>query len=136
MTMITPFRNKSLMERFFSDDWDTDAPVHTPEIQLKRNEGEYKVRAKLPGAKKEDIKVEVENGHLTISGKYEQKEEKDYENIHSEFRSYSEFQRALSLDLARFDVDQIDANFKDGVLEVSLPLKEAEKPKQINVNAA
>ena len=47
--------------------------VHTPEIQVKKSEGEYKVRAKLPGAKKEDIKVEVENGHLTVSGKYEQK---------------------------------------------------------------
>ena len=77
--------------------------------------------------------VEVEDGYLNIAGRYEQKEEKDYENVHSEFRSYSEFERALSLDLTRFDLDRVDANFKDGVLEVSLPLKEAAKPKQIDV---
>ena len=136
MTMITPFRSKSLMERFFSDDWDTEALVHTPEIQVKRSETQYKVLAKLPGAKKEDVKVEMENGCLKISGKYEQKEEKNYENVHSEFRNYSEFQRVLSLDMARFDLEQIDANFAAGVLEVSLPLKEAEKARQISVKTA
>lgn len=132
MTILAPLRNGSLVERLF-DDWGTDSPVHTPEIQVKKSSDEYRVRAKLPGVKKEDIQLEVENGYLKISGKYEQKEEKDYESVHSEFRSYSEFQRALSLDLSRFNLDEIDANFKDGVLELSLPLKEAERPRQISI---
>ena len=138
MTILTPFRSESLMERFF-DDWESQTVVHTPEIQVKKSDNAYKVRTKLPGVKKDDIKIEVENGYLKISGKYEnkeEKEEKDYESVHSEFRSYSEFQRVLSLDLARFDTDNIDASFEDGLLEITLALKEVEKPKQITIKKA
>ncbi len=132
MTMLTPFRSGSYLEKFF-DDWDDRASVHTPDIQIKKNDKEYQVRAKLPGAKKNDIHVEVENGYLKISGKYEKKEDQDFENVHSEFRSYTEFHRSLALDLGRFEIDKVNAKFEDGVLEVTLPLKEIAKAKQISI---
>ena len=135
MTILTPFRNGRLLERFF-DDYEGVSTLHAPDIQIKKNDKEYLVKAKLPGAKKENINVEVENGYLKISGKYEVRDEKDdneYENVHSEFRSYSEFERSIALDLSRFEIDKVAAKFENGLLEVSLPLKEAEKPKMISV---
>ena len=135
MTILSPFRSRSLFEDLFAER-ETGALVDSPEIQIKKSDSEYKVRAKIPGAKKENIKLEVENGYLKISGKYEEAEEKDYESIHSEFRSCSQFERRLGLDLNRVDVDKIGASFKEGLLEVSLPLKENEKPKNIAIEAA
>ena len=138
MTILTPFRGKNFVEQFFGD-WENEENSHIPEIQIKKNDKEYKVTAKIPGAKKEDIKVEVENGYLKVSGEYknfEAKESEKYDNIHSEYRSYTAFERALSIDASRFEVDKVDAKFKDGLLEISLPLKASAKPKQINVQVA
>ena len=132
MSMLTPFMSKSLFDRYF-EDLDNAPVVHTPELQVQRNDKEYLVRAKLPGVNKEDVKIEVEDGYLTISGKYTQTKEEEYENVHSEFRSYSEFKRALSLDHNRIEVNQVTAELKNGILEVALPLKEAVKPKQISI---
>ncbi len=137
MTLLTPFRSASLIDRLF-DSYDEDAPlVHSPEIRVKKGKKDYRILAKVPGAKKDNIKVEVDNGYLKISGKYEnkreEKEEGEYQSIHSEFRSYSEFQRAISLDSSRFEVDKIDATLENGVLEVVLPLTKESEAKLISV---
>ncbi len=133
MTILTPVLERgSLLENFF-DDLKTNPEVHTPDVQIKKNEKEYKIQVKVAGAKKEDIQVEIESGYLKISGKYETQEEEDYKNLHSEFKSYTEFLRHFPIDLGRFEVEQINAQFDNGLLEISLPLKENEKPKQITI---
>jgi len=123
----------------FWDDMDaffrapTENGTFSPAIEIKKNENEYKLAAHLPGVKKEDVHVSIENGYLTISGKMEKREEKEYEMVRSEIASYTEFQRSLKIDETAFDADRVEAKIADGILEVVLPLAEKVKPRQIEV---
>ena len=82
--------------------------------------------AELPGFKKEDIKIDIENDCLTISAerKADSKEEKD--NYVKRERFYGSFSR--SFDVSGINVDEIEAGYNDGVLTVKLPKKSAEVP--------
>ena len=144
MTILTPFchrtsnsmtlDSKSLLDDLF-DTYSTDKlREETPEVEVKKSESEYKIRAKLPGVKRDKLTIEIEDDYLKISGKYENEEEKDFELVHSEFHSSSEFYRALSLKGKYFKTEKIEAKLQDGLLEITLPLKEAEKPKQISIS--
>lgn len=106
---------------------------YAPSVEIKKNDREYVVTAHLPGVKKDDLKVSVENGYLTISGKAASAENKDYEIVRSELVRFSEFSRSLKIDERSFDVEQIEAKIENGVLTVHLPISAAVKPKQIEV---
>ncbi len=98
-----------------------------PSVNTREGEDAYYVEVDLPGIKKEDIDIDVEDNVLTISGERKfSKEEKenDYYRIESQ---YGKFSRSFSLP-EKVDVENIHAESKDGVLEVVVPkLKEAEK---------
>jgi len=102
-----------------------------PAIELKQTDKDYKVKIQLPGVKKEDIHVDVENDSLTISAeiKQEKKEEKKEENekIHtSEFR-YGKYTRTIVFDNP-IKADDSVAEYKDGVLSIVMPKQKVEKP--------
>jgi HSP20 family protein len=84
--------------------------------------------------KPEDVRVEVENQTLTISGQTSDSVEKDGERYHYRERSYGSFQRSVRLPNT-IDVEHIDANFENGVLSISLPKLPQAQPKQISINA-
>lgn len=107
--------------------------AYTPAVEIKKNDREYVVTAHLPGIKRENLNVSVENGMLTISGKTEVREEKEYETVRSELVRASEFRRSLKIDERSFDVDKIEAKLDHGVLHVTLPIRPEVKPKQIDV---
>ncbi len=107
--------------------------VYAPSVEIKKNEHEYIVTAHLPGVKKEDLKVSVENGYLTLAGRSSAAETKEYELVRSEIVRFKEFRRSLKIDERSFDVDQIEAKMDNGVLTVRLPVSAAVKPKQIEV---
>jgi len=99
-----------------------------PSVELSELDGRYEVRAQLPGVDKDDIEVEINEDSITIKGetKYEEKEEK--ENIYkSEFR-YGKFMRTLAFPT---DVDSSNATaeYKNGVLKISVPKTEEEHKK-------
>jgi len=104
----------------------------TPLVDIIEDENEWVVKADLPEVKKEDVKVTVENGVLTITGERKfEKEEKD-KKYHRIERSYGNFLRSFTLpDLA--DGSKVTAEFKDGVLKVHLPKSEKVKPKAIGI---
>ncbi len=136
MTFMTPFSRGSLLDRLvedLDDSHESYKETWQAPVQIKKSEKDYRVLVKIPGMRKEDIKIEVEDGYLKIFGEYENKKEEDYEAIHSEFRTYKKFYRSLALELSRFDVDKIDAKFCDGILEVALPLHAKAQPKQISI---
>ena len=144
MTILTPFGcrtsdsmtldSKSLLDDLL-DTYSTDKfKEDRPEVEVKKSESEYKIRAKLPGVKRDKLKIEVDDSYLKISGKYENEEEKDFELVHSEFRSSPEFYRELALKGKSFKTEKIEAKLQDGLLEITLPLKEAEKPQQISIS--
>ena len=99
-----------------------------PNVDIKERKKDYKITVEVPGVEESDIKLEINEGALIISGekKYE-KEEKD-EHYHSVERSYGSFRRVLSLpDDA--DENSIDAKFKNGVLTVFVARKAVENAK-------
>ena len=104
-----------------------------PAVDVLESKDSYLVRAELPGMKKEDIKVEVKDGTLTISG--ESKSEKPADGVeyrHVE-RVATKFWRSFSLpEIAK--QDGIEAVYKDGILEIRVPKAEEAKPRQIEVS--
>src|SRR5437899_5879654 len=106
-----------------------------PLADITEDDKEYLIKAELPEMKKEDVKVTVENGVLTISGerKFEQEEKK--RKYHRVERGYGTFMRSFTLpDDA--DFNKVNAQFKSGVLTVHVPKSEQAKPKQIEVKVA
>ena len=110
------------------DEWlDGRERAWTPAIDVVREDGHLVVRADLPGIKPEEVKIEVEDDILTVSGEHEErKEEKDKHYVRRE-RRYGSFRRSMALPTG-VDAKQIKAETHDGVVEVTIPLpKEAKK---------
>ena len=108
-----------------------------PAVDIAESEKGYEITAELPGMDEQNVEVKVANGNLTIKGeKREEKEEKKKDYFLHE-RHFGSFERSFQLPEG-VDADKIEANFKKGVLTVTLPKKlEAQKPtKKIEVKAA
>ena len=106
-----------------------------PMADISEDENEYVIKAELPELKKEDVKVTVENGVLTISGERKFEKEEKNKKYHRVERAYGRFARSFALpDDA--DASKVKAEFKDGMLTVHLPKSEKAKPKQIEVKIA
>jgi HSP20 family protein len=103
-----------------------------PAANISETDREYLIKAELPEVKKEDVKILVENGIITISGeRKQQKEEKDENEIRIE-SFYGTFSRSFSLP-DNVDANSVRAESKDGVLKVHIPKKEVSKPKAVTV---
>ncbi len=141
MTLVrwTPWRELEEMQRGLSRILD-DVPFGgfreteqwAPVVDIRETDDALLVQAELPGIDKKNVKVEVKDGVLTLSG--ERKYEKDVkeENVHRIERSYGSFVRSFSLP-TNVDTDHVDATMKNGILEVRLPKKESARPKAITV---
>jgi HSP20 family protein len=106
-----------------------------PSVDISEDDKEWLVKTDLPEVKKEDVKVTVENGVLTITGERKfEKEEKD-KKYHRIERSYGNFVRSFALPDGA-DGSKVAAEFKDGVLKVHLPKNEKAKPKAVEVKVA
>jgi HSP20 family protein len=105
-----------------------------PSVDISETGDEYLIRASLPGVKKEDAKVLVEDGMLTLSGERQQQEEQKDEKFHKVESFYGNFSRSFALPDA-IDEKAIRADSKDGVLTVHVPKTriEAKKPTTIKV---
>lgn len=115
-------------EALTSIDW-------VPEVDIIESEKEYLIKAELPEIKREEVKVSVEKGVLTIQGERKQEKEEKGKKFHRIERSYGSFERSFTLPE---DADQgkVSAEFKDGVLSVHLAKSEKAIPKPIEVKAA
>jgi HSP20 family protein len=96
---------------------------------------ELVIKAELPAMTREEIDVTVENQTLTIRGEKKFNQEIKDEQYHRVERTYGSFSRSFSLP-STVDVTKVSADYKDGVLTVTLPLREEAKPKQIKVEVA
>jgi len=126
----------SWMDDFFPENGFKTAMkgLTVPAVNVKESKDAFKLNVAAPGFKKEDFKLEVKNGYLTISGETkEEKEDKDETFTRREY-SYNTFSRSFSLP-ENVNGDAIAAQYADGVLKVTMPKKKAdEKPvKQIAV---
>jgi HSP20 family protein len=104
----------------------------TPSCDIYETDNEIVVKAELPEVKKEDVKVSIDGNTLEITGERKFAEETKRENYHRIERSYGQFMRSFTLPNS-VDSTKIGAEFKEGILRVTLPKREGAKPKQIEV---
>jgi|SRR3989344_1020724 len=114
-------------DNFFSPKWFEKEFEHSmPAVNIKENGKEFHIELAIPGMKKEDFKVDVQNNILTISAeKKEEKSDKNERYTRKEF-SYSSFSRSFTLP-GSVNGDKIDAKYNDGILHLSIPKKEEAK---------
>lgn len=141
-----PWQEFDVLRRQFDDLFDelvpvsrgtfkTNGPTWAPAIELKSTDEAIVLRAELPGIRAEDLDVQVTREAVAISGEYKSEtktEDKEHQIHRSEFR-YGSFHRVIPLPIA-VQNDQVKAEFKDGILTLTLPRVEAEKPKVVKVN--
>ncbi len=107
----------------------------TPLVDISETETEYAIKAELPEVRKEDVRVTVEDGVLTIQGERKQEKEEKGKKYHRIERAYGRFVRTFTLPDS-VDEANVKAEYTDGVLRLHLPKSEKAKPKQIDVKVA
>ncbi|MDP8238904.1 MAG: Hsp20/alpha crystallin family protein [Candidatus Hatepunaea meridiana] len=125
-------RLNHIFEDYFQDDDEGQIAKWSPHVEITELEDHFEVSAELPGMNRDDIKVELKNSILTISGeKSAGREEKDHK-IHLCERAYGSFKRSFQLP-SNVDSKSINAEFKNGILILNFPKLEEAKPKQIDI---
>ncbi|HPQ80843.1 MAG TPA: Hsp20/alpha crystallin family protein [bacterium] len=104
----------------------------SPSVDIAEDKESVRITAELPGMKQADVKINVENGVLTLKGERKFSEETRKENYCRIERSYGAFSRSFSMP-PTVETEKIQAVMKDGLLEVMIPKKEEAKPKEIQI---
>ncbi|EAT13949.1 Hsp20/alpha crystallin family protein [Bermanella marisrubri] len=120
-----PARGVASNEEITRSDW-------YPSVDVSETDAAFHIHAELPGVKKDDIKVTVHDGILTLSGQRENVHEQKDKKVHRVERSFGSFRRSFTLP-DNVQGEDVQANFQDGVLEVDIPKVEKQKPKQVEV---
>ena len=115
-------------EPFAFADW-------APAVDINETDTEYTVKADLPEVKKEDLKIALEDGVLTIQGERKQEKEEKGKKFHRVERQYGQFVRRFALP-TEVDAAKVQAEFKDGVLNVRVPKSTIARPKTVEVKVA
>jgi HSP20 family protein len=125
-----------MLERFFEegDGW-MFGHAFAPPVDVAETEGGFEVTVELPGMKPEDVKVEMLEGRLYISGEKKEELEEKGKTFHRVERRRGEFRRVMPLP-ANVDEGKVVAKFDNGVLKVTVAKTEEAKPKHIAVTAA
>src|SRR6202050_1372728 len=105
----------------------------SPSVDIFETEDALTLKADLPEVKIEDIDVRVEHQTLTLRGQRKFEKDENVKGYHRIERSYGEFVRSFAVP-STVDTENIRADYKDGVLTITLPRKESAKPKQVKVN--
>jgi len=107
----------------------------TPSLDVYEQKDNFVVKAELPGMRKEDINVSLHDGSLSISGERKSDSKHEDEEVYRAERFFGRFQRTVTLP-APVAADKVAAQYKDGILTVTLPKTEEAKPKQIDVSVS
>jgi HSP20 family protein len=131
------------MNRLFNTVFDAPAPGNggstlrrwMPPMDLVETDDHFVLRADLPGLGEDDVKIEFEDGTLTISGERKAEHESKNEGYYRVERAFGSFSRSLTLPQG-VDPEAVTASFDRGVLEVRVPKPEERKPRRIEIGAA
>ena len=124
--MLVPRRNFDLFDDLFDDNFFNKKEKNLMKTDIKEKKDKYIIEMDLPGFEKENIKLELNNGYLTISGKQENKiDEEEEKYVHKE-RFYGECTRSFYVG-DNIKEEDIDAEFKNGTLKIDIPKKEEQK---------
>jgi len=125
-----------MLDDFFNDGWNLPATTRNtnwqPSVDIRETDDAYTIIVDLPGLKKKDVKVNVNDGRLEINGERAFENKEDNGSYHRRERGYGSFQRSFHLPETVLE-DKITASFKDGILSVEVPKAEEVKPKGYEV---
>ena len=107
----------------------------SPAVDVEETDKEYLIKADLPDVKKEDVKVELLDGTVTIEGERRQEKEEKGKRFHKIEREYGKFLRRFALP-TEVEASKVQAEFENGVLHVHLPKSATAKPKAIDVKVS
>ena len=129
------------MNRLFNTMFDTPAGGNAtmrrwmPAMDLLETDEHFVLRADLPGMGEDDVKIEFEDGTLTVSGERKAEHESKGEGYYRVERAFGAFSRSLTLPQG-IDPEAVTASFDRGVLEIRVPKPEERKPKRISIGAS
>jgi HSP20 family protein len=103
-----------------------------PLADVKEDEDKYTVTVEVPGIDKKDLKIKVKENSLLVEGEKKEETREEKESYLRVERSYGNFRRAFSFE-SDLDAEKVNAEFKNGILTVTLPKTEKEKPKEIDI---
>jgi HSP20 family protein len=136
---ITPWRPfaeldelRTRFDRLYDQWFDGQNRPYTPAIDVEKHDHDMTVRADVPGAKPEDVKIEVQDGVLTIAGQHEERKEKQEKHYLRRERHYGSFTRTMALPDG-VDPKKIKATTKDGVVEITIPLPAESKKEPVTI---
>jgi len=141
-----PFRNlvnsQGEFDRFFREAFspamgggEVSTRTWAPPVDIYENGDNLVLKAELPGINPDDVEIRVEDNTLYLKGERKFEKEVKEQSYHRVERSYGAFTRTFSLPNS-VDADKVAANFKDGVLTLTMPKKEEAKPKTIKINVS
>lgn len=122
---------RSLLE----EAWGRGGRAPVPSVDVSEDDGNFIVTAELPGTKREDVNVELEDDVLTIRGEKRSEREEKKEQRRFVERSYGSFSRSFTLP-ANADPERVSAAFKDGVLTVTIGKRPETKPRVVDIKAS
>jgi len=126
-------------DRFFREAFSPTGEVSTrtwaPPVDIYENGDSLVLKAEVPGINPDDVEIRVEDNTLYLKGERKFEKEVKEQNFHRVERSYGTFTRTFSLPNS-VDADKVSANYKDGVLTLTMPKKEEAKPKTIKINVS
>jgi len=124
-----------LVSNFFGrEDGGREGAWFTPRTNIAETDKSYELTLDLPGMKPDEFDIELKEGQLWVTGERKQEKEEKGKTFHRIERQHGQFRRIIPLDLP-VDADKVEAEYKDGVLHVTVPKSETAKPKRIEVKA-
>lgn len=121
-----------MFDSFWGDRASDDDGMLMPPVDVTEKNDKFTVSVELPGLKKEDIKLSLQNNVLTISGSKKRESETKDDRFHRIERSFGTFCRTVNL-ASTVDASRIDADFEHGILTVDLPKVEEARPREIAI---
>ena len=129
---LFPRRFSDVLDEFFNDAVATNRDSFVPGVDITETDDAYQVTVELPGMKKDDINISLENNQLTVSGERKFKDEKKDKKYHRVESRFGKFSRTFTLP-QNVDEESINAKYEDGLLKIDIQKAEDKVSKKIEI---
>ena len=125
-----PTNFRSFVDRFFNEDFaGGSVPTFSPKVDIAESEKNFEIQLHVPGMKKDEFKIDLNDDQITISGERKFENEKKEKSFHSVESYYGSFNRTFYLpDVV--NQDKVEASYQDGILTITLPKDEKKATKK------